>query len=60
MERKRHSAALIARSYMVLKEQGMTEAALGVDSENPSGARHLYEKMGFRVEKRVTFFRKPL
>jgi ribosomal protein S18 acetylase RimI-like enzyme len=38
----------------------MTEAALGVDSENPSGARQLYEKMGFKVEKRVTFFRKPL
>lgn len=45
---------------MVLKEQGMTEEALGVDSESPSGARHLYEKIGFRVEKRVTFFRKPL
>jgi len=52
--------ALIARSFTVLKERGMTEAALGVDSENPSGARQLYEKMGFKVEKRVTFFRKPL
>ncbi len=52
--------ALIVRSFKVLKERGMTEAALGVDSENPSGARQLYEKMGFKIEKRVTFFRKPL
>ena len=42
------------------RERGMTEAALGVDEENPSGARHLYEKMGFRVTGRATFYRKEL
>ncbi len=30
--------ALIMRSLNVLKEQGMTEAALGVDTQNPNGA----------------------
>lgn len=52
--------ALIARSFRVLKEQGMTEAALGVDAENPNGALRLYQSMGFREVKRHTTFRKPL
>jgi ribosomal protein S18 acetylase RimI-like enzyme len=50
--------ALMCRTMRLLKERGMTEAALGVDEENPSGARHLYEKMGFRVTGRATFYRK--
>jgi mycothiol synthase len=52
--------ALIARSFHVLKEQGMTEAALGVDAENLSGALRLYKGMGFREVKRHTTYRKPL
>jgi ribosomal protein S18 acetylase RimI-like enzyme len=52
--------ALIARSFKVLKAQGMTEAALGVDAENLSGALHLYKKMGFCEAKRYTTYRKPL
>lgn len=52
--------ALIARSLAVLKEAGMTEAALGVDAENLSGALHLYRKMGFEEYKRGMTFRKPL
>ncbi len=52
--------AMIARSLKLLKDRGMTEAALGVDAENPSGAFHLYQKMGFKMEKRVAFYRKPM
>lgn len=52
--------ALIASSLTALKEQGMTEAGLGVDAENISGALHLYEYMGFQVVKRNTIYRKPL
>jgi mycothiol synthase len=52
--------ALIASSLLALKERGMTEAGLGVDAENTSGALHLYEYMGFRVVKRSTIYRKPL
>jgi len=52
--------ALMARTMRLLKERGMTECALGVDEENPSGARHLYEKMGFIVTGRATFYRKEL
>jgi mycothiol synthase len=52
--------ALIARSLRLLRSRGMTEAALGVDAENPSGALQLYQKMGFRVVRRDGIYRKPL
>jgi GNAT superfamily N-acetyltransferase len=51
--------ALIARGFRVLKELGMTEAALGVDADNPNGALQLYKSMGFRVVKQLTTYRKP-
>ncbi|HSN75824.1 MAG TPA: GNAT family N-acetyltransferase [Anaerolineae bacterium] len=52
--------ALIVRSLRVQKEQGMTESALGADSENLTGATRVYEDCGFRVTQRNTAFRKPL
>jgi mycothiol synthase len=52
--------ALIARSFQVLKDLGMTEAALGVDTQNPNGALQLYIGMGFGPVKRHTTYRKPL
>ena len=52
--------ALIARSFRVLKDLGMTEAALGVDAQNPNGALQLYRSMGFQVVKRHTTYQKPL
>ena len=52
--------ALIARSLHVLRDEGMSEAALEVDTQNLSGALHLYEGLGFRTVKQHTTFRKPL
>jgi mycothiol synthase len=52
--------ALIARSFQVQKERGMTETALGVDAQNPSGALRLYESMGFRPVRRSTTYRKAM
>jgi len=52
--------ALIAASFPLLRARGMTEAALGVDTENQSGALHVYERCGFRVVSRSTDYRKPL
>jgi mycothiol synthase len=47
--RKRGLArALIVRSLAMLKEMGMTEAALGVDTQNTSGALRVYESCGFK------------
>ncbi len=50
--------ALIASSFRLHKELGMTEAALGVDTDNPNGARQLYEGMGFQTVKTYTSYRK--
>jgi mycothiol synthase len=52
--------ALIAQSLRAQKQAGMTESALGVDSENLSGATKVYEDCGFRAVKRTTVYRKPL
>lgn len=52
--------ALIAHSFVALKEAGMTEAALGLDADNLSGALHLYRKMGFQEVKRFMTYRKAI
>jgi GNAT superfamily N-acetyltransferase len=52
--------ALMARGMEALKERGMTEAALGVDAGNPSGALKLYEGMGFSITKTVMYYWKPM
>jgi len=52
--------ALIALSLHELKARGMTEAALGVDTQNLSGALRVYEDCGFRPVMRSTTYRKPL
>lgn len=47
--RKRGLAhALIIRSLAMLKDLGMKEAALGVDTQNTSGALRVYESCGFK------------
>ena len=52
--------ALIARSLQEIKEQGMEEAELGVDTENESGAYEFYRKMGYRTFSTDIWFRKPM
>jgi mycothiol synthase len=52
------ASALIARSLHLLRERGMTEAALGVDAENLSGALRVYEAMGFRRHRTGISYRK--
>lgn len=56
--RKRGLArSLLAQSLYAVKERGMQEAALGVDTENPNGALQLYQSMGFNPVKRWTIYR---
>lgn len=52
--------ALCAASMRVLRAQGMNEAWLGVDGQNPSGAVHLYEGLGFHVAKGWRAFALPV
>lgn len=59
---RRHGLAhaLLVQGLHALKERGMTEAALGVDTENPTGALRVYESVGFHAVKRFSIYRKPL
>ncbi len=52
--------ALLTHSLQMFKDMGMDHAALGVDTQNLSGALDLYQSVGFRVEKRQTAYRKKL
>jgi ribosomal protein S18 acetylase RimI-like enzyme len=54
------ATALLARSLKLLKQQGMQEAALGVDTENLSGALQLYERLGFRRVRTMVNYRRPV
>ena len=52
--------SLLIQSIQMFREMGMEETALGVDTQNPLGALHLYESLGYRPVRRHTFFNKPL
>jgi mycothiol synthase len=49
------ASALIAASVAAFGEAGFTHAMLGVDTDNPSGAYSLYQRLGFEpVERSIT------
>jgi mycothiol synthase len=52
--------SLLVQSLHELKARGMTEAALGVHTDNPNGAFHLYESVGFRQSQSHTLYQKPM
>jgi mycothiol synthase len=52
--------SLIVQSIQMFKDMGMTETALGVDSQNLSGALRLYQGVGYRQTKQFTIYRKSL
>ncbi len=52
--------ALIVESFNELKRRGMSEAALGVDAENPNGALQVYQDCGFQVVKTAYTYRKAM
>lgn len=52
--------ALTARALVRLREAGMAEAMLGVDSENANGALGLYEGLGFEIHGRSAAYRRTL
>ena len=59
--RKRGLArALIASTIDALRDRGMTQGALGVDTQNVSGALRLYESVGFRPVNKSTVYRRPM
>ena len=52
--------ALICASLRELQKRGMTDAALGVHTENPTGAFQLYESLGYVVTERYITFQQPI
>jgi mycothiol synthase len=50
--------ALIAASFPLLRARGMTEGALGVDTQNQDNALRLYQSCGFVVEGRTSIWEK--
>lgn len=52
--------ALLVASLRALRERGQTEVALGVDTENLTGALRLYQAVGFRPIDNGMVFAKPL
>jgi mycothiol synthase len=58
--RKRGIAtALILASLAAFRAAGFTHTALGVDSENPTGAYQLYERIGYRRVHRSVVYQMP-
>lgn len=51
--------ALTAAALRNLRDAGMTEAMLGVDSQNPTGALGLYERLGFEVQQKSVAYERP-
>ncbi len=52
--------ALLHESFRRFADRGETTVALGVDSENPTGATRLYERAGMRVLWRADIWQKEL
>jgi mycothiol synthase len=52
------ASALIVAALDGLRSAGMTEAALGTDAENVTGAVHVYEQVGFRRARTTVKYRK--
>jgi mycothiol synthase len=50
--------ALLVRSMHAIKERGMTEVILEVDTDNLTGALRLYEGVGFRTLSQDAIYRK--
>jgi ribosomal protein S18 acetylase RimI-like enzyme len=54
------AGTLLAMSLQALKDRGMTEAALGVDTNNPGGAFQLYTSLGFELQHYEAVYTKPI
>jgi ribosomal protein S18 acetylase RimI-like enzyme len=54
------ASALITMAIRGFRDQGLEFARLGVDSENPTGANQIYERLGFFPEERTMTFTKAV
>jgi ribosomal protein S18 acetylase RimI-like enzyme len=54
------AAAILAESLQQALARRLQAVALDVDAENPTGAKRLYERVGFREVERFHVYRKPI
>ncbi len=54
------ASALIAASLRQLRSLGFDEAALGVDTDNPTGAYGVYEALGYEIVRRGAEYERPV
>ncbi len=54
------AGALLVMSLREVRDRGMTEAALGVDTNNPGGAFQLYTGLGFELQEYEAVYTKPI
>ncbi len=54
------AGTLLAWSLQELQDRGMSEAALGVDTNNPGGAFQLYTSLGFELTSYEAVYTKPV
>jgi ribosomal protein S18 acetylase RimI-like enzyme len=52
--------ALLVKSMKMFRDMGFDQTALGVDSENATGAYQLYESVGYKKVRTVAIYRKQL
>jgi mycothiol synthase len=57
---KGYAKALLQRSFAEFFDRGIPRVTLGVDASNPTGATHLYERVGMHVEAENVVFEKVL
>ncbi len=54
------ATALLVRSLKMFRDMGFDSTALGVDTQNPNDALHLYESVGYKTVRRFTIYRKRM
>jgi mycothiol synthase len=55
-----YAKALLLHTFREFYDRGITRVTLGVDAESPTGATHLYERVGMHVEAENVVFEKDL
>jgi mycothiol synthase len=57
---KGYAKALLLHTFREFYDRGIKRVTLGVDAENPTGATHLYERVGMHVEQEQIVFERAL
>jgi GNAT superfamily N-acetyltransferase len=55
---KGYAKGLLLHTFREFYDRGIKRVTLGVDAENPTGATHLYERVGMHVEQENVVFEK--